>query len=376
MTTTIKKGTKTPSAPITTPKKTSKGSFIERLTVRLSHTEQLLLTKYLSVLLRSGLPIDDAIDLLLQQAKGPLKKVLTSLKASVMSGKTLADGLEEYPHIFSSVYINLIRAGEASGMLQQNFEQLAGQMQKEHELRQKIQGAMMYPIIVLISALGVSIGIIVFVLPNITKLFDSLNVELPPTTQALLWISGIVSNHGILIAIGGIALGVGYIFARTLAPVKPITHWISLHFPVIGTITRNTNLARICRLLGTLLKSGMPITAALPVTVSVLNNVYYRRLFSHVQDSLAKGGTIAQALQPSPRLFPPLAVRLIRVGEETGTLGDMLIYLATFYEQEVDESTKNAATLLEPMLIVMIGIMVGTLAFSIITPIYKVIGSI
>jgi type II secretory pathway component PulF len=355
---------------------THRSSLWERLTIRLSHTEQLLLTKYLSVLLRSGLPIDDALDLLMQQAKGSLKKVLTNLKIIVTSGKTLADGLELYPQIFSSVYVNLIRAGEASGQLQQNFEQLSVQMQKEHELRQKIQGAMMYPAIVLISALGVSVGIIVFVLPNITKLFASLNVELPVTTKALLWISVVVNEHGILIALGGVCLVIGWLFARTLAPVKPITHWITLHFPVIGTIARNTNLARISRLLGTLLITGMPITAALPVTISVLNNVYYRKLFTRVQDVLAKGGTIAMALQPSPRLVPPLAVRLIRVGEETGTLGDMLLYLASFYEQEVDESTKNAATLLEPLMIVMIGIMVGTLAFSIITPIYKVIGSI
>ncbi len=369
--------TKRKAAPtISAPEAPPRVSLIDRLNVRLSHTEQLLLTKYLSVLLRSGLPIDDALDLLLQQAKGPLKKILTRLKDAVTSGKTLADGLSSYPHVFSSVYINLIRAGEASGMLQENFEQLSLQMQKEHELRKKIQGAMMYPAIVLISALGVSTGIVVFVLPNIVKLFDSLNVVLPPTTKALLWISAVMTNHGLALAVAGVCLVIGFLFARTFTPVKCITHWITLHFPVIGTIARNTNLARISRLLGTLLKSGMPITAALPVTISVLKNVYYRRLFTQVQEALAKGGTIALALEPYPHLTPPIAVRLIRVGEETGTLGDMLIYLATFYEQEVDESTKNAATLLEPLLIVMIGIMVGTLAFSIITPIYKVIGSI
>ncbi len=352
------------------------GGFLDRITVRLSHTEQLLFTKYLSVLLRSGLPIDDALDLLLQQAKGPLKKVLTNLKIVVTSGKTLADGLELYPQIFSSVYVNLIRAGEASGMLQENFEQLSVQMQKEHELRKKIQGAMMYPVIVLVAALGVSTGIVIFVLPNIIKLFASLNVELPITTKALLWVAVTVNLHGPLIGFVLVALLVLFILAGKLKPVKPIYHWILLHIPVVGTIDRNTNLARISRLLGTLLKTGMPITSALPVTISVLKNVYYRKLFLRVQDVMAKGGTIAAALQPSPRLVPPLAVRLIRVGEETGTLGDMLLYLATFYEQEVDESTKNAATLLEPLMIVMIGVMVGTLAYSIIIPIYKVIGSI
>lgn len=376
MATPTKTKRRVPSAPNNISTKHEGSDLFERLSIRLSHTEQLLLTKYLSVLLRAGLPIDDAISLLLEQAKGSLKKILITLKAAVTSGKTLADGLEKYPHIFSSVYINLIRAGEASGTLQQNFEQLAEQMQKEHELRQKIQGAMMYPVIVLISAIGVSTGIIVFVLPNITKLFDSLNVTLPPATRILLWLSALISQHGTLILLGIFCAIIGFVFARKLAPIQRVTHWITLRFPVTGTIARNTNLARISRLLGTLLKSGMPITAALPVTLSVLKNVYYKKLFISVQEGLSQGGTIATALQPAPRLVPPLAVRLIRVGEETGTLGDMLIYLATFYEQEVDESTKNAATLLEPLLIVMIGIMVGTLAFSIITPIYSVIGSI
>lgn len=351
-------------------------SLMTRLTVRLSQTEQLLLTKYLSVLLRSGLPIDDALDILLQQAKGPLQKILTALKTAVTSGQTLAEGLEAYPHVFSSVYVNLVRAGEASGTLQENFEQLALQMQKEHELRQKIQGAMMYPSIVLMSAVAISTGIVVFVLPNVEKLFSSLNVPLPFTTIALLWISHTMSNYGFFILLGVIALIVIFLFIRTLPMVKPVTHGILLHTPVVGKIARHMNLARLTRLMGTLLKSGMPINDALPVTISVLKNYYYCRLMTSVQITIVKGSTIADALQGSPTLMPSIALRLIRVGEETGTLGDMLLYLATFYEQEVDESTKNATTLLEPLMIVMIGLMVGLLAFSIITPIYKVIGAI
>lgn len=363
-------------APSEAPVLKQKVSLLTRLNVRLSHTEQLLLTKYLSVLLRSGLPIDDALDILLEQAKGSLKKILTTLKRAVTSGQTLAQGMEAYPHIFSSIYVNLIRAGEASGTLQGNFEQLAMQMQKEHELRQKIQGAMMYPSIVLLSAIGVSTGIVVFILPNITKLFDSLNVPLPITTVALLWLSRLIGNHGLLILLGLVGAFVAFLFLRTLPFVKPFTHWVTLHFPVVGTIARNANLARVTRLLGTLLNSGMPISDALPVTISVIKNVHYQKLFANVQTTIGQGSSIADGLSGSRRLVPPIALRLIRVGEETGTLGDMFIYLAGFYEQEVDESTKNATTLLEPLLIVMIGLMVGTLAFSIITPIYKVIGSI
>lgn len=351
-------------------------SLATRLTVRLSHTEQLLLTKYLSVLLKSGLAIDDALDILLEQSEGPLKKVLATLRESVRTGHTMADGLEAYPHIFSSVYVNLIRAGEASGTLQGNFEQLAEQMQKEHELRQKIQGALMYPSIVLLSAIVISGFIVVFILPNITALFDSLDVPLPLTTKILLWISETLQAHGVLIGFGALGAVALFMFLRTLPFIQPITGAIFLRTPVVGKIARNTNLARVTRLLGTLLKTGMPISDALDVTISVLRNVHYRRLFAHAKESVGQGNMFASALGVKKRLVPPIALRLIRVGEETGTLGDMLVYLAGFYEQEVDDATKNATTLMEPLLIVMIGVMVGVLAFSIITPIYKVVGAI
>ncbi len=351
-------------------------SLLTRLTVRLSQTEKLLLTKYLSVLLLSGLAIDDAIDILLQQAKGPLRKVLETLRTTVRSGNTLSSGLKRYPHIFSNVFISLIAAGESSGTLQKNLEHLATQMQKEHELKKKITGALMYPSIVLMSAITISVGIVVFVLPNITSLFASLNVPLPWTTKVLLWIAKLFNEHGLLLLIGSIATVVALLFIRSIRLFHPITHWLALHFPVVGKIVRNTNLARITRLFGTLLHSGMPISDALPVTISIIKNVHYRNLFSQLLVMLGQGRTISQGLTGSDYFMPPIALRLIRVGEETGTLGDMLLYLSNFYEQEVDDATKNATTLLEPLMIVLIGLMVGVLAFSIIAPIYQVVGSI
>lgn len=364
------------SATFATLGKPPKVSLMTRLNVRLSHTEQLLLTKYLSVLLQSGLAIDDAIDILLQQGKGPLKTILTRLREAVRSGRTLASGLQEFPHVFSSVYVNLIAAGEASGTLQKNLEHLANQMQKEHELRQKIRGALMYPTIVFLMAIGISTGIVVFVLPNITSLFASLGVPLPWTTKALLWLANLFQFHGSLIGLGLIAATIGFAVIRQIAFFHPVLHWCVLHFPVVGKISRNTNLARITRLFGTLLQSGMPISDALPVTISVVKNIHYRRLFTTLLDDIGKGQTIAHAFESQHYLVPPIASRLIRVGEETGTLGDMLLYLSGFYEQEVDDATKNATTLLEPLMIVGIGLMVAVLAFSIISPIYKVVGSI
>lgn len=370
-----KKTKVTPSAiPKSLPRR--KTGLWTRLSVRLSQTEKLLLTKYLSVLLLSGLPIDEAIDILSQQAKGPLKQILKTLHDAVRSGNTLTSGLEQYPHVFSNVFTSLVAAGESSGMLQKNLDHLATQMQKEHELRKKITGALMYPSIVMMSAIVISVGIVVFVLPNITSLFASLNVPLPWTTEVLLWVAKLFSEHGFLLALGAIGSVIALLVIRSIRAFHPITHWLALHFPVVGSIVRNTNLARITRLLGTLLQSGMPISTALSVTISIIKNARYRKLFSNLLTMLGQGRTIAHGLSGADYLVPPIALRLIRVGEETGTLGDMLIYLSNFYEQEVDDATKNATTLLEPIMIIFIGVMVGVLAFSIISPIYSVVGAI
>ncbi len=370
------KVTKVPKQNGTAPAAPKPPNLWIRISVRLSQTEKLLLTKYLSVLLLSGLPIDEALNILLQQAKGPLKIILETLHTSVRSGDTLTSGLQKYPHVFSNVFTSLVSAGESSGMLQKNLEHLADQMQKEHELRKKITGALMYPSIVMMSAVTISVGIVVFVLPNITSLFTSLNVPLPWTTKVLLWVAKLFEEHSFLLALGAIAFGIAMMVIRSIKKLHPITHWLVLHIPVVGSIVRNTNLARITRLLGTLLQSGMPISSALTVTISIIKNVRYRTLFTNLLVMLGQGRTIAQGLADADYLMPPIALRLIRVGEETGTLGDMLIYLSTFYEQEVDDATKNATTLLEPLMIIFIGLMVGVLAFSIISPIYSVVGSI
>ncbi|MEK7665269.1 MAG: type II secretion system F family protein [Patescibacteria group bacterium] len=353
-----------------------KHGLLEKLTVRISHNEKLLFAKYLSVLLHAGLAIDEALDILIQQSKGPLKTILTNLKIRVRNGDMLADGFADYPHVFTPVFINLIRAGERSGTLQDNLEHLVLQMEKDRNLKQKIRGAMAYPIIVLVGALILSVGIVVFILPNILNVFTTLKVELPITTRMLIWFANLLVNHGVLVAFGLIALFTSWLVARRLSFVQPLFHGILMSFPIIGSVVRNTNLARICRLMGTMLKSGMPINECIPVTVSVLKNVHYKWLFNSTLDEVSRGRTISSVLKKYPKRFPPMALRMISVGEETGTLPDMLIYLANFYEQEVDDATRNLSTMLEPVLLIVIGLMVGVLALSIVTPIYQILGTV
>ncbi len=343
---------------------------------KLTHIELLLFTKYLSVLLRSGLTIDDSLDILNKQAKGALGVILPVLLTAVRGGKTLSEGLQQFPRTFSSVFVNLVRAGETAGTMQSTLDQLSEQLQKEHDLSQKVRGAMMYPAFVLSAGLIMTIGIVVFILPNITKLFVSLHVELPLSTRIILWISDQFQQHGIAIALVTVLVITGLPTFLRLKAVKPTSHWLLLHTPVLGVLVRNTNLARVTRLLGTLLQSGLPIEEALKIAGTVLRNVQYKTLFDLVQEGVSRGNTISTILEPFPALVPPIALRLIRVGEETATLGEMLLYLAGFYEQEVDDATRNLATLLEPLLIMLIGLMVGGLAISILGPIYKVVSAI
>lgn len=344
--------------------------------VRLSHTEKLMFTKYLSVLLQSGLAIDEVLGILLDQSKGAIKHIASSLRNSVKQGGTLSQGFAQYPHLFSPVYINLVGAGEASGTLLVNLEHLVDQMQRDHDLRQKIRGAIMYPTVILCAAIALSVGIVVFILPNITDVFASLNIELPITTRILLWIADLMRFHGTAVALSLISFVVFCFVIRKIPLAKPIIHETLLHLPLFGPLAKKTNLARLTRLLGTMLKGGMPIDEALPIAVSVLNNVRYKTFLTGLEHDVDQGQTLAEAFSKAPRLFPGLLVRMTRVGEESGTLGDTFLYLASFFEEEINDATKNLSTLLEPILLVGIGLMVGTVALSIIAPIYEVVGKI
>lgn len=344
--------------------------------VRLSHVDVLLFTKYLSVLLNSGLPINEALEILEKSAKGEFLRVLKTLGGAVRTGKTLSDGMAEYPRTFSVVYVNLIRAGEASGSLQKNLDQLSLQLQKEHELASKIRGAMMYPAVILTTGVLITAGIFVFILPSINGIFASLQVELPLPTRIMLWVSDTIQSRGLVILPAAVAAIWATLFVLRLNAVKPFTHRIILRLPVIGKLSQQTNLARFTRLMGTLLLSGIPIQEALGISETVLKNVRYRELFRQVHEEVVRGKTLSSLLELHPRLVPPMALRLIRVGEETGTLGEMFTYLANFYEVEVDDATRNLPALLEPLLIIGIGAMVAGLALAILTPIYKIVGAV
>lgn len=360
-------------------KKNNKKSSLFSLEINVggfSLTQKALLAKNIATMIKSGLTISDALDITADSMSGNFKKIIQKIQKSVEAGSKLSDSLSQYPKIFPPLFISAVYAGESSGSLAENLETVAEQMRKEKELAAKIKGAMLYPIIVLIAAFGLGLAISFFILPQITPLFEGLNVQLPITTRALMWFSRLVLDHGtaLLIGIFVVLATLGYSIKQKFS--HPITHWLLLNIPVIKPMVRNTNVARFCRTLGTLLKSGLTINEAIAISCSSTGNFYFQRALNEISERLGSGTPLSEHLSRYEKLFPKLVTRMIRVGEESGQLEDTLYYLASFFEEEVDNDAKTMATAIEPILLISIGLVVGFLAISIITPIYSITGNL
>ena len=338
--------------------------------------DRVILTKHLSIMLKAGVSLDEALRIAELQAKGKLRPVLASVRASVEAGERLADSLAKHPKVFSEYYVNMVRAGEESGNLSGNLEQLSKRFSKDFDLRQKALSAMFYPLLVLAMTGGLGALIAFYVLPRLIPLFNSFNFALPLPTKILLLISQVVTAYGVWIAVGlGTFVVLSVVIGRT-KPAKPIVDWLLLHLPVLRQINLPLNLSRFSMVLGSLLQCGMPIDAALGVTKQVIGNYYFQRIIEQAKKHVADGEPFSSSLIGSEDLIPPFVYRMIEIGDETGKTEDILFYLADFYEAELDATLKNLSTLIEPALLIAIGASVLFVALSIITPIYNFVGSI
>ncbi len=342
----------------------------------ISHTEVMLFTKHLAVAIKSGLTLQESLEMLEEDATGKLKKVLGEILEIISSGQTLSTALSNYPKYFSSIYINLVKTGEISGTLDANLAELAKELKKAHDMRQKVKSAMMYPMLVFIAVAGLGLSVATFVLPKILPLFETLDVELPLSTRALIFIAGIFENHGIWVFGGTVIGAIALTWLMKRKFMKPITHAIPFKIPKIKEISHNINLERFTRTLGILLSSGMTVDDSLQITADSTGNYHYQKAIQSVIPEIQKGNCLADILIEHPKLFPKIAVRMIGMGEKTGNLDNSLKYLSEYYEGEVDNAMKNLSTVLEPILLIVIGVVVGTVALSILGPIYKITGNL
>lgn len=335
-----------------------------------------LFAKHLAVMLKSGLPLGEALEITRLSARGKLKKVISGVLKSVESGHSLHDAFARYPKIFSNLFINVTKAGEISGTLVESMENIASELEKEKKLKSKIIGATIYPIIVLVAIFGLGMVISFVILPKITPLFEGLHIELPFTTRVLISFSHFVQDYGVAFFLSVVVIISTFAWTVRQSFSHPVTHWMLLNTPFIKGVSRSANLTRFSRTLGTLLKSGVHIDEALTITAGTTSNYYYRTAMEEVNKNIRSGAKLSDNLATHNTLFPITVVKMIQVGEVSGNLEETLFYLADFYEAEVDSATKAFAVAVEPALLLFIGLMVGFLALSIITPIYDITGNI
>jgi len=345
---------------------------------KISHLDRLLFTKHLATMIKAGIPIAEALASLADSAKSVrLKKIIKNLLQNVQNGQSLADSLKKHPKAFDNFYISMIQVGEEAGTLEQNLEFLSLQLKKDYTLHQKIKGALLYPELVFLSTIIMGGFISLFVLPKLVSFFDSFNVNLPTTTKILLWFANLMKNHGLSIISGLVLLVFAATFILNLSKVKPWWHKVMLKLPLFGNLIASGQLARFSRNLGTLIKSGVPITRSLDITADTLSNLKFKNDLKQISQILSKGKNIGEALEDKAfNEFPGIVSKMISVGEKTGKLEDTLLYLSAFYEDEIDNVSKNLTTTLEPILLLTIGLIVGFVALAIISPIYELTGSI
>ncbi len=341
-----------------------------------SLVEKVVFAKHLSLMIKSGVVISEALKILYQSSSGKFKTTIGEVYNSVKAGRSLSRSLGRYPKIFSDFFVGAVYAGESSGTLSESLENVANELKKEKELRDKIKGALLYPVIILLAAFAMSLFLAFYILPKIIPLFEGMKMKLPWTTRVLIAFSHLVEGYGSVI-LGGIVFLIiilAWLLRQNFA--KPFFHKIWLSLPIAKDIICQANLARFARTLGTLLASGLNIVEALDVTAKTTTNYYYREALFVVAKGVSKGNKLSFSLIKFKDFFPDMLVKMVAIGEESGKLEETLIYLADFYELEVDNSTKNLSVVVEPVLLIVIGLGIGFLALSIITPIYGITGNV
>lgn len=337
----------------------------------------LFFTKHLAVMLKSGIPLVESIDTLKNQTKNStLRKTLDKIQSDIENGQTLANALSKHTVVFSTLYISLIGIGEKSGNLENSLEYLSLQLKKSYDFDKKVQAAILYPKLILAATVIMSMFISLFVLPKLVDLFNSLDVKLPLSTKILLFVANMMKSFGLLIVGAFVALGILISLLLKTSQVKPKYHKLLLSLPFIGPLNQNIELASFCRNMGLMLKSGLTITDALKTQSNATDNLVYKTYWEGLSSSIEKGKRLSDEMNKKYKYIPAIVPRMIGVGEDTGKLEDVFIYLGDFFEEDVDDTTKNLANILEPVLLLIIGVIVAFVSLAIISPIYELTGSI
>lgn len=339
---------------------------------RLSLQGQSMFAKRLAILSKSGLPILDSLNLLLEQSRGRERKMFETVVLDVSEGKSLFMSLSKYHKVFGDFALNMIRVGETAGMFSDNLHYLSQEIDKKRELRGKVLGALMYPFLIMIAVVFMGGFLTFYLFPKLIPVFKSLNVELPLATRILIWVSQFLTNHGVIV--------IGFIFLLMMLFFffikkdygRLLFDDFLLKVFLVGDFIRCYQLAVFCRTFGLLLKGQLNILEAINIVLETTANSSYKKEIQHLFHAVSRGSEISRQLALNHRLFPTMFTGMLAIGERTGSLPTTLMNLSDIYEQELDEKTKQFSSVIEPIMMLLMGIFVGFLAISIITPIYAV----
>ena len=335
-------------------------------------------TRQLATLVNAGLPLMRGIEVLKRQMKDPqMDEALNGIGENIAAGGTFSESLTQYPKIFDHLYVNMVKAGEAGGVLEVVLGRLAEFAEKSEKIKNKVKGAMIYPIVVLVAAIGITAFLLVAVIPKFQQVFNDMlgGAALPPITQFVIDASGFVQHNGLQIFLAVVAF---VVLMKIVGKTEKGAYFfdvLKLKMPVTGTLTQRSAVSKFTRTLGTLLSSGVPILQSLTITRDTTGNRVLTEAIQNVHDSVKEGESMTQPLSQC-KVFPPMVVSMVEVGEETGALADMLTRIANTYDDEVDNAVAGMTAAIEPALIIVLAVVVGTIVIAMFLPMVKIIGSV
>lgn len=355
--------------------KKSKSAIFGSRFIRVAMVDRIFFLDHLRTMIHAGLSLIESLHVLAKEAQNKkLSLIIREITNYVEKGNQLSDSLKRYPKIFPNLQTQMIASGEVAGKLEDALDQVVIQMKKNQALVSSVKGAMIYPAVIVGAIVIIGVLMVTFVLPKLIVMFDEFEAELPLSTKILIGVTHFLSKPINLISIFAVIFIFLFLFILTLkksTSFKYFFHGIILHLPIFGPIVKKINLARFSMTLSSLLKSTIPIVEAVRISGETCKNVRYKDVLLHATDTLAKGEQLSDILAQNPKLFPPMVTEMIMVGEKTGEIDHLLQELASFYSDEVDKTMKNFSTIIEPVIIILLGLGVAGIAVSVIMPMYS-----
>jgi type IV pilus assembly protein PilC len=340
-------------------------------------TEKIMFCRNVRIMINAGIALPKALQILSEQTKNKrFKNTLIEVKDDLLRGNSFSKSLGEHPSIFSELFCNMIKAGEETGTLENIFRNLTNQMEKEHELKSRIKGAMMYPAVILTAMVGIGILMLIVVVPTLSKTFEDMDIELPMATKIIINLGDFMAEqwYVAILIFAFLALVFKTLFKK--GSKGKIMSYLILNTPIVGPVAKKSSATLTARTLSSLMASGIPIVRSLKIISNTMSNFYFRSALIDCSKKVEKGEKLSVALSPYENIFPSLIIQMIAVGEETGMTPETLSKIADFLEEEVANTTKNLSTVIEPVLMIVIGAAVGFFAISVIQPMYSMLSGI